>query len=175
MKQCTRCGNTLTDDATYCNVCNTPQTAGFESFEVPQKQNDTFLKILCILTIVGASFGLISGLISIVNDSALPIEGMELVGYISLAIAVAKLGSAIAMLKKKLTGLYVYSVAAILAIAVQIYTVFLTSDYMESMMQQAGAGGVGSAIMTVTIAIMVLFYVTFLILYWLPVNKRHLS
>jgi len=175
MKQCTNCGTMLTADATYCNVCNTQQTAGFDEFDPKPRYNDTFLKVLCILTIVGAAFSLISGVFSSLNNGELPVEGVELIGYVSLALSVVKLGSAIAMLKKKLAGLYLYSIAAVLAIGTQIYTAMLTSDYMNTVLENSGAPIGGSGIMIVGTAVIVLFYLAFLIMYWLPVNKRHLS
>lgn len=175
MKQCIRCGNTLTAEATYCHVCNTPQTGGFEDFEIAPKQSDTFLKVLCILTIVGASFGIITGLTTIITDSALPIEGMKLISYISLMVVTAKLVSAIAMLKKKLKGLYIYTIAAVLTIVLQIVSVMLTYDYTDKMMQSAAAGMDTSILIIVSVGFAVLFYIAFLIMYWLPVNRRLLS
>lgn len=175
MKQCTRCGNTLTADATYCHVCNTAQTEGFEDFEQSPQYSDTFLKVLCILTIVGASFGIISGLVSMIKDTALPIEGMKLISYLSLVIVIVKLVSAIAMLKKKLKGLYIYSVAAVLTIVIQIVSVVLTAEYMDKMMKNAAPGIDSGALIILSTAIAVLFYVAFLIMYWLPVNRRLLS
>lgn len=175
MKQCTRCGNALTADATFCYVCNSTQTAGFEDFEQAPQYSDNFLKVLCILTIVGASFGVISGLISIIRDTALPIEGMKLISYISLVVVTAKLISAIAMLKKKLKGLYLYTIAAILTIVLQIVSLILTSDYMDTMMSNAAPGIDTGAIIIASAAVVILFYVAFLIMYWLPVNRRLLS
>lgn len=175
MKLCKHCGSTLTVDAKFCYACNTPQTEGFDEFDPKPKYNDTFLKILCIITIVGASFSLITGTVSSITGSGLKIEGMEFVGYTSLAIAIVKLGSAIMMLKKKRIGLYVYTAVAIIGIFLQIYSVFLTSDYMEVIMQDAGTVINGGAIVMITTAIVVFFYVSFLIMYWLPVNRRLLS
>lgn len=175
MKQCTNCGNMLTDDATYCNVCNTALNERFDDFEARPKYNDTFLKVLCILTIIGAVFGIVSEISSFAQNQQLPIEGIMLVGYLSLTLSVVKLGSAIAMLKKKLAGLYFYTIAAILGITVQIYSAVITADYMDAMIQNTGSPIGGNALMTVGTSIVVVFYLAFLIMYWLPVNRRLLS
>jgi hypothetical protein len=165
----------LADDAAYCNVCNTEQTAGFEEFEPKQPQNDTFLKVLCILTIVGGGFSILSAAFTLImgSPSALPIENLEVITLTSCAISIGKLVGAIFMLKKKLNGLYIYTVAAILAMAMQIYSVFLTSGYMEKMSGEVG--GAGGIIVIISAALSMVILVGFLVMYWLPVNKKLLS
>ncbi|TRW21437.1 zinc ribbon domain-containing protein [Flavobacterium zepuense] len=170
MKPCTRCGNLLADDATYCDNCNTEQPKRFDEFEIQVPQSATFLKVLCILTIVGVAFTLISSAVSLTMDAGAPIEGMQSFYIVAFVAALAKLIAAILMLQRKLMGLYVYSVAAVIAIAIQIYSVSLTADYMNAKM-----GDMGDTILIATTAITVLIALTFLILYWLPVNRKLLS
>jgi len=170
MKPCTRCGNLLADDATYCNNCNASQTKGFDEFEIKPPQSATFLKVLCILTIVGVAFTLISSVVSLTMDAAPPIEGMQFLTIVSFVVAIAKLIAAILMLQRKLIGLYIYSVAAVVAIAIQIYSVSLTAGYMTGKL-----GEMGNPILMVSTAITVVIALTFIILYWLPVNRKLLS
>lgn len=162
----------LADDATYCDACNTPQTAGFDEFEPkPKKGNDTFLKVLCILIIVGFLFTVISTVVSFSKGAAAyPFEGMELLTYIGVGISIVKLIAAVLMLQKKLMGLYIYSIAALVGIAVTIYSLSLTANYLEATM-----GGAGRTIMIASGAVMVVISLVFLILFWLPVNKKLLS
>lgn len=164
MKSCTRCSNMLADNATYCAVCNTSLTAGFEEFEITLKYSDTFLKVLCILTIIGAAISLISVPISLASTPSMGIEMPKGILYLGLAIAIGKLTGAIFMLQKKLTGLYIYTVAAVLSIISSIYsTVTVTAKVVGTGI--AIAGGV----------IGIVFIIAFLIMYWLPVNRRLLS
>ena len=170
MKLCTSCSNTLTADAIHCYVCNTEQTKGFEEFEAKPKYNDAFLKVLCILTIVGVAFSLIGTIFSLAKGAAFPVEGMKFLTIISFGLAIGKLIAAILMLRKKLIGLYVYSLAAVIGIVVQLYSLSITADYMDGMM-----GGNGSTIVIASAAVVVIISLTFLILYWLPINKKLLS
>lgn len=164
----------LANDATYCYACNTPQTVGFEEFDSKSRYNDTFLKVLCGITIVVAVFSIISGTVSLIKDSRLPIDGMKVIAYSSLAIAIAKLTAGILMLRKKLKGLYLYTLAQIALIAIQIYTAVLMSGYMNALMPDNGMIS-GSSIMMISAVIVTFVYIIFLIMYWLPTNRRLLS
>ena len=168
MKPCTRCSNTLSADAAYCYVCNTDQNAGFEEFEPTQKQSDTFLKVLCYFTIAGVVISLMSIVNSLVKDAEPLIEGIGALIYINFGITAGKLIGAVLMLKKKLNGLYVYTVAAILGFISMMYSLSLTWKYMESVDE-------GPVIMILTTFFAVLIVVGFIAMYWLPVNRKHLS
>jgi hypothetical protein len=168
MKQCIRCGNTLTAEATYCHVCNTPQTGGFEDFEIAPKQSDTFLKVLCILTIIGVAFGLIGSAMSLMGEPQVEVEGMQFLTYSGIAIALGKLAGAILMLQKKLNGLYIYTTSAILGLIMQIYSMSIMAELFENMPG-------GNIIMIASTVISLLIVITFIVLYWLPVNRRLLS
>jgi len=170
MKPCTRCGKLLADDAAYCDNCNTEQPKRFDEFEIKPPQNATFLKVLCILTILGVSFTLISSAVSLITDTGEAMDEMRSLTVASLVVGIAKLTAAILMLQRKLVGLYIYTVAAVIAVAIQIYAVSLTAGYVTSTM-----GDMGDTILIVSAAITVVIALTFIILYWLPVNRRLLS
>ena len=172
MKPCTNCGNMIADNATYCYSCNTaqkPQYTGFEEFEYKPQYSGTFLKVLCILTIIGAVFSLFSMIITLTLKMTLPVENLKLLTYLGTGIAIGKLTGAIFMLKKKLTGLYIYTAAALLALGMQVYSVFVTPAYTEEVV--AGS----SIFVYITAAVSFVFLVAFLIMYWLPLNRRLLS
>lgn len=162
----------IADNATYCYSCNTaqqPQYTGFEEFENKPQYSDTFLKVLCILTIVGAAFSLLSMIMTLTLKMTLPVENLKLLTYLGTGIAVGKLTGAIFILKKKLAGLYIYTAAALLALGMQVYSVFVTPAYTEEVV--AGSG----IFVYITAAVSFVFLVAFLIMYWLPLNRRLLS
>lgn len=162
----------LTDDATYCHVCNTKQSEGFEAFETMVKPKDTFLKVLCILTIIVMGFNLLGLPFSIVALSGIGLEYSVWLIVLGALFSATKLTGAILMLKKKLIGLYIYTVVAILSIGLYLYTNLtinipnLTSNLPE---------GPSLIISYVSMGVKIMFSITFIILYWLPVNRRLLS
>ncbi|MFL9836916.1 hypothetical protein ABS768_05355 [Flavobacterium sp. ST-75] len=168
MKPCLSCGNMLAEDATFCYVCNTEQKEGFEQFEIKPKQSDVFLKVLCILTILSMGFNLITSLMNLITSPRLS-HNIDL-GYplmpvfiASAIISVSKLTGAIFMLQKKLKGLYIYTVAAGLSIIITIYTtisIFQNFDIIFTLIS-VGTG--------------LFFGLLFVVLYWLPVNRKLLS
>lgn len=164
MKPCLKCSNMLTDDATYCHVCNTKQTDGFEAFETMTKQNDTFLKVLCILTIIGAGLSLISLPISMAALSHLDVDFPMWILAIGFVFAVVKLTAAILMLRKKLIGLHIYTACAVLVVIFNVYSNII----MDNPLNQG-------PFTVVSTAFALLFGITFIVLYWLPVNRRLLS
>lgn len=169
MKNCIKCGNPLNDDATQCPACNTNQISFFDEFEPQPAHSATFMKVLCILTIIGAFLGLASTVFTAAAGKALPIAGLEVVTYVGVAVAIGKLTGAIFMLLKKMKGLYIYTVAAIVAIVLQVYSAYLSSAYMESLPGSSGA------IVMISTGVTLLILLAFLIMYWLPVNRRVLS
>ncbi len=52
MVSCSNCGNMLAESATFCYVCNSEQTKGFEQFEVKPKKNNTFLVVMYVVVIL---------------------------------------------------------------------------------------------------------------------------
>lgn len=165
MKSCTRCSNMLTADATYCYVCNSPQTGGFEDFELQAPPSDVFLKVLCILTLIGSAISLISLPFSFAASAQYNQLGMEFPAIqliLGGVVALGKLIGAIFMLMKKLTGLYIYTVAAVISLFSSLYSV------VNPTMTDVPFAMLG-------MIIGVLFIIAFLIMYWLPVNRKVLS
>ncbi|AWH85555.1 hypothetical protein HYN59_10730 [Flavobacterium album] len=165
MKKCIRCGMALPDDSLYCTSCGTDQHIDFKAQLPQQKQDDTFLKVLCILTIVGACFSLISIPMSMLRPSFYEEKSVLMMLGTSLVIAITKLAGAIFMLQKKLSGLYLYTVGAAMSIVVGIWSAFTIS----------GTLGVTTTFQMAMSLVALIFPVAFLIMYWLPVNKRVLS
>lgn len=159
MRTCTNCGGTLTADATYCYTCNTPQPANFDEFETT-RQSDTFLKVLCILTIIGAAISLISVPFSMTTTLSVDIPGMDILLYAGIFVAVAKLAGAIFMLRKKISGLYMYTVGNLAGIGTTLYSTFTVTKEV--------AGDLGVTIGLISL----LIPIAFLVMYWLPVNRR---
>ena len=156
----------LTANATYCYVCNSPQTGGFEDFELRPKPNDTFLKVLCVLTIIGCAISLLSLPFSFAASAQFEELGYEYPVMLALlggAVALIKLIGVIFMLMKKLTGLYIYTAGAVVSIFSSLYSAIVVDNPM----------GTGFAILGAVFGLF--FVVLFLILYWLPVNRRVLS
>lgn len=163
MKNCFSCDNMLTDDAAYCYVCSTHQNSGFEAFEAKPKVNDTFLKVLCILTIVGTTLSLVLVPFSWGAVEAYGVESLKIAAFIGIFVEIGKLTGAILMLKHKLMGLYTYSAASVVGMVATLWSTFTVSSTL---------GGTFAAIMSFS---SLLFPVAFLVMYWLPVNKKVLS
>ena len=140
-------------------------TGGFEQFEVKEKPNSVFLIILCSLTILGAVISLVSLPFNGAATAMLNIEYPTYLLVLGAVVAVGKLGGAIFMLMKKIKGLYIYTAAAILSIIVSIYTNLIITYPVA-----------GSAAITyIGMAFGILISIVFIVLYWLPVNRRVLS
>lgn len=168
MKPCLSCSNMLAEEASYCYVCNTNQTEGFEHFEIKPQQSDLFLKILCVLTIIGAAFTVITSFSNLITSPRLP-QSIDL-GYplvpvmiVNGTLAAGKIFGAVFMLQKKLKGLYIYTAAAVISVLLSIYTavsIFKNFDIIFTLIS-VGAG--------------LFFGLLFAALYWLPVNRKLLS
>ena len=153
----------LTDDAAVCYVCNTNQNSGFEAFEAKPKVNDTFLKVLCILTIVGTTLSLVLVPFSWGAVEAYGVESLKIAAFIGIFVEIGKLTGAILMLKHKLMGLYTYSAASVVGMIVTLWSTFTVSSPL------------GSGFATIMSFASLLFPVAFLVMYWLPVNNKVLS
>lgn len=164
MKQCIRCSNMLAENATYCNVCNSPQTEGFEQFEIKEKPNSVFLIILCSLTIIGSLISLISLPFSMNASEQLGIEFSTSVMIGSAFLAVLSLAGAILMLLKKIIGLYIYTASAVGSIVMSVYSAFTVI-----------VPNMPTGVNYISMAFGIFFTVLFVVLYWLPINRRLLS
>lgn len=164
MKFCKHCGDMLTVDPNFCYSCNATQTEGFNEFETT-KSSDTFLKVLCTLTIIGASFSLIVLPFTMMLSEQSGIEVSVFTIILGFVIALAKLTGAIFMLKKKYLGLHIYTAAAVGSILSSIYSSIMMPETM----------GVNSNVTIMTTLLGALIVVAFIVMYWLPENRRHLS
>ena len=168
MKPCLSCGNMLTQEASYCYVCNTNQTEGFEQFEIKPQQSDLFLKILCVFTIIFAGFSLITSFVNLVTspyltnniDFGYPLAPVIITNGV---IAGSKILGAVYMLQKKLKGLYIYTVAAVISVLLSIYT---TVSILQNF---------DFAYMLISAGIGLFFGLLFVVMYWLPINRKLLS
>lgn len=172
MKFCPDCGNSVPDNSARCSNCGKglPSVKYDEqnpTRQQPVQQDDTFLKVLCILTIVGASISLLSLVFTfkIAEDVT---NSLFLMQIASLLIATGKMTGAILMLQKRLKGLHIYTVASVTSIVLTTMMAFglNTVSYDEA---------IADALMTLSFIIAIIISVTFLVLYWLKVNRRHLS
>jgi len=164
MKSCTHCNNMLIADDNYCYKCDTAQTGVFDEFELKVKPKIIFLKILCILTIMGAVSGIASVPLSfILLDMNIDfVHFFDIVFIIGITIALAKLTGAIFMLRRKRIGLYIYTGAGVASIIASIHTAITLPSTVSIY------GILGS--------VFGLFFVLlFLVMFWLPVNRRALS
>lgn len=163
MKNCIGCDNMLSEDATYCYVCNTAQTAGFNEFEAKPKPDATFLKILCAFIVAATLIHFISLPASWITMAGMPDTDPTIILGISTFVIIGKLTGAIFMLRKKLLGLHIYTGASVIGIVSSLVMTMKLTQYLNGMFSGLISFGI------------VLFPVLFLILYWLPVNRRVLS
>jgi hypothetical protein len=161
MKNCLSCGNMLSDEAAYCHFCNTHQTSGFEEFEPKPAQSDIFLKVLCWLTIIGASIDLVGIPFALASVSQYNIEVPKIMIGLTLFASCSKLAGAVFMLRKRLVGLYIYTGAAALNI---FHWIYVSGDLASKDIYQVVGEIIGFSIL-----------ILFAVMYWLPVNKRLLN
>lgn len=149
----------------------------------------TFLKVLCILTFIGAGFGLLSALYSVftvqsgvaslensqeilrnvkspLGDLSGQIEAMKKWGLISGILNLVGNGlclfGAILMWKLKKVGFFLYVVGQIIA--------FVSAFLMFS---SGGSGGLMQSMMVIAIIVQAIFVIAFVVMY--AVNLKHLN
>lgn len=164
MKPCINCSNMLTDDAQYCYACNTEQKKGFDEFEIKPKQNSVFLIVLCILTILGCIITLISILFTNKAAAQLGIDYPSYFFAVSGLLTAGKLAGAVMMLLKKLKGLYIYTASSVVSMVFSVYSSF-TIEYPE----------VSRTFSYIGLGLGIMFTILFIVLYWLPVNRKVMS
>lgn len=139
-------------------------TTGFNEFEVKEKPSSVFLIILCSLTILGSLISLVSLPFTSSASAQLGIEFPAAIMIGSAILAVLSLAGAILMLLKKLIGLYIYTASGVGSIIMSVYSAstMTVPNMPEGVSYLSTAFGI-------------LFSVLFIVLYWLPVNRRLLS
>lgn len=169
MKPCMHCGALLEESAVYCTTCGKDQrfSNDFNYKQQPAKGDDLFLKILCGLTLLGALTGIVSFFMSLRLFNSIAASGVMTIVTISLVITLGKALGAVFMLLKKLAGLYIYTAFAVAGVAVAIWSNLFNGGI--------GMGAGFAALTWISVLISFLFQAAFVVMYWLPVNKKHLS
>lgn len=158
MKSCVACNAEIEEGFNFCKVCGSKQNSIQNDL---LKSNTTLLTILCALTIIGSLFGIARGwlyeLVSTVGNNN------YYRGWIYIFANIGTLTGAILMLKRKKTGLHVYSIFQVIYIVTVIYAtiVYETSDF-------EGLAIVASMFFLIP-------SIVFLILYWQKTITKHLN
>ena len=130
-----------------------------------------FLKVLCILTIIGSALSILGSLFQ--KEDAV-VEAYGWYYWVMLLLAVGTLYGALQMMKLKKMGLYIYTVCEVLSIVLPWMIVKTVIDEAASV-----AGGVEGQIMTeaadtianITMIVMSIVPAAFLIMYWTNAKK----
>ncbi len=130
-----------------------------------------FLKVLCILTIIGSALSIFGSLFQ--KEDAV-VEAYGWYYWVMLLLAVGTLYGALQMMKLKKMGLYIYTVCEVLSIVLPWMIVKTVIDEAASV-----AGGVEGQIMTeaadtianITMVVMSIVPAAFLIMYWTNAKK----
>jgi hypothetical protein len=128
MTYCYNCGKELPEQsANFCPHCGANQTHFSPAAKPPSKGNPTVVTVLCILTIIGSSFGIIRGFL---YEAVADVAGNDhyLYGYAFSFLNLGTLIAAVLMLAQKSAGFYSYIVFQIIYIALVI---FRATDYLE--------------------------------------------
>tara|TARA_Y100001978_G_scaffold200747_1_gene217634 strand:- start:991 stop:1449 length:459 start_codon:yes stop_codon:yes gene_type:complete len=130
-----------------------------------------FLKVLCILTIIGSALSIFGSLFQ--KEDAV-VEAYGWYYWVMLLLAVGTLYGALQMMKLKKMGLYIYTVCEVLSIVLPWMIVKTVIDEAASV-----TGGVEGQIMTeaadtianITMVVMSIVPAAFLIMYWTNAKK----
>ena len=130
-----------------------------------------FLKVLCILTIIGSALSIFGSLFQ--KEDAV-VEAYGWYYWVMLLLAVGTLYGALQMMKLKKMGLYIYTVCEVLSIVLPWMIVKTVIDEAASV-----TGGVEGQIMTeaadtianITMIVMSIVPAAFLIMYWTNAKK----
>lgn len=163
MKTCIKCGHAITENTEYCPSCGADQRLAKRP---PERKDDTFLKVLCILTITGASISLLSAAVTM-GDIAID-NVFRILQILAVLVAIGKMTGAILMFQKRLNGLYIYTVAAIINIGLSAWMTF-------SMASIVTTEGLPEGVLILSFIFALAISAAFLIMYWLKINRGQLS
>jgi hypothetical protein len=163
MKTCIKCGHAISENTEYCPSCGAGQQ--FTKL-TPVRKDDTFLKVLCILTITGASISLFSAALTM-GDIAID-NVFRILQILSVLVAIGKMTGAILMLQKRLNGLYIYTIAAIINIGLSAWMTF-------GMVSIATTENLPEGLLILSFIFALAISAAFVVMYWLPINKNQLS
>jgi hypothetical protein len=139
----------------------------------------TFLTVLCILTFIGAGFGILGGLIGLAGTSTMSsgLETIEIpkiytfIGLISTALGLA---GAILMWNLKLKGFFIYVAGAALNVLMSLISIFTLADViLEVTGGDPRKTAILEALLWTTFAFGLIINVAFVWMY--AVNKKHLK
>jgi hypothetical protein len=176
---CTNCGKEVSEDHAFCQHCgaatsneasansdSTSKTTAPIELE-PQEKISDFLRLLCVLTIIGSIFGIFRGLIYEMITAAGDWNDNYLRGFLYTITNFGTLIGAILMLLRQKRGLYIYTASQLAYIMV----VFVASFVYKSENYFEGAE-------TFAFALALFFLlpsILFLFLYWMKVNVNQLT
>lgn len=174
MKSCIRCTAPLEDVATLCPACGTNQNPALFSKDykykrMRRKEDDTFLIVLCALTIVGTIFGTVTFFVGSQMFNKIYGENVAIVYAVSILVNAGKLTGAVLMLLKKRLGLYIYTIIALLGILYSVFAKYLIVGQIVPDAPQIPSLQIISTIFSIV------FQLVFVVLYWLKVNRKLLA
>lgn len=171
MKNCIKCNQQIGDETNFCPTCGADQRIKIVAQE---KVNDSFLIVLCVLTIIGSIFTMgrayLYEMVSMMDGHSNYIRG-----WIYAVSAIGTLIGAIMMIQKKLSGLYIYSVFQSIYIITVIVASFSYSNTFDSFGGGQGAATAANALASGIAMFFLIPSFIFLILYWTNMIKKHLS
>jgi hypothetical protein len=156
MKNCLRCNEQIEQNLNFCPKCGEDQRG-------TNKNNSTFLIILCIFTIIDSVFTMgrafFYEMVSLLDDT-----NNYHRGWLYFFSAIGTIVGALMMIQKKINGLYVYSIFQV----IYIITVIVASF-------SYGEPGEGTALVASGISMFFLIpSILFLVLYWTAIAKKNL-
>lgn len=159
--KCNNCNVEVEAGSNFCQVCGTDQRVVIP--EVKSNGTSSFLFILCAFTIVGSLFGVARGWLYEMVSS---FDGNNnyIRGWVYILTNLGTLIAAIFMINKKIMGLYIYTAAQGIYLLAVLIATFSYRDVFE-----------GSNVLATGISALFLVpSISFLILYWLDTNRKHL-
>lgn len=159
MTNCIRCKEPLEEGVNFCPKCGQEQNLANQD---KRTSSNSFLTILCILTIVGSVFTMGRGLLYEVFSSLGKGDSSYYRGWIYFFTSIGTIVGAIIMINRKKIGLIIYSISNIAYIFTAIYAALYISSQTWS------------GLSPFALAIAMFFVIpssVFTILYWLPSNR----
>ncbi|GAA3508158.1 hypothetical protein GCM10022393_18420 [Aquimarina addita] len=145
-----------------CSDCTKPEVK--QIAEIKKRRNTAFLIVLCTCTIAGSLFGILRG----VFYQELASSNEYYRGWIYIATNLGTgVGAFLMIYSRNILGLYAYSLCQILYLA----TVFIARFSYDDVKYLGDLSELASFISTLFLIPSFLF----LILYWLPINRKCLS
>ncbi len=156
MTNCKKCNQIIPEDANFCASCG----AGFRGKNATDRNGaSSFLKALCILTIMGSLFTIGRALLYEMF-SELDHTSDYIRGWIYAGTAIGTIIGAVLMMQQKLNGLYMYTVFQVIYIITVLVAVFSYGEF--------------SNVAFIVALFFLIPSITFLILYWTNMIRKDL-